>query len=1191
MSNNLNAKVTIDTATAKRAVRDLADATKLLASASNDAGNKITTGQRLAAKATVDSSTKIIAANDKQIASYRALAQAASLTVTKRAAINSGSKNAAAESGAKVDQINSKSADSAAESASRVVLLTNRAITEEKRQQIMLTESAARVSAMQAKTELNARKQIFREQQALNRAQDDGVTSLNGMRYVLADIGQSMRVVGLAAMALPAAAAATAVAWEKDFAGVIRTSGVGGDAASIDEASAAVGRLKGQFVQLVQTMPSSWGELTEIGTLAGQLGIAEEQVGSFTKTIAMFSATTDVSVNDSATAFGRLNSLVPDVRGNFTKLGDSILKVGVNSVATEGSIIRITTQIAAIAAPAGFSSEQIIGLSGALASIGVPPELSRGVITRVFGDINKSTANGGVALEKWGRQLGITGDQFRTAWNTDAAGTFQKFMTSLRLQGSAAALALNDLGITSVRDVPILMRLAGAADSAGRAGGLLAQTMSDAANATGEMQKQYNIISGTTAAKLQIFLQTFQSLIDAVGSAALPIFSDVLDGWTKSLRDVSRALKEPVTLLNAIELPWTLGEMLAVGVAISAGVGALALLTAGFARAVQGAIAMKVAMATMGWTKAAAGANATAAAVAGVGAASNVAAAPVGRFAKILPLLKGVGIAAAIGAIVVGIDLLMKSLDEVGSSAEQVSNALITAKTTAKLLGEVKIGAVNAPVDAGPQVPGGLGNPWGERTVGMREFKNGLMELEKVENGYWDMDTQRFARVNTTRELLQTLGDGYQKLIDAGNKDVVFTSVKNLQKDLGLSNDALSRMIYSTPALNALFKDTLSGAGLPVTEANLLSLGKGGFAELGIETEASRAAAEAFNAELEETQAATTSAIEALATASFAFLDFNSAINSATQDGIFSLTSFMSTLREQSAAQAEWQTNMGTLAASGISSSFLTHLQGLGPEAAVLIKEFAANPEALNEANQIWAQSGSEAATSWAANFQLKQDLAAQVGSAFGAEAGKSAMTAMNAAGDQLPAVVEKYNGMLRLHKLKPSVSVSDAEATINRFVEMQSRRIVTISVRTPTIYDKIPPRGGFTGGAFDTGGYTGDGGKYMPAGVVHKGEFVMTKEATSAIGVGNLYNLMRAGQKGYFSGGAVGGNSSKFVPSFGGSRGTNSLNAQNNIMQLSQHDRALLMRLGDVRLSLDGQLLAANNTSQAVRSTRKGTA
>ena len=58
----------------------------------------------------------------------------------------------------------------------------------------------------------------------------------------------------------------------------------------------------------------------------------------------------------------------------------------------------------------------------------------------------------------------------------------------------------------------------------------------------------------------------------------------------------------------------------------------------------------------------------------------------------------------------------------------------------------------------------------------------------------------------------------------------------------------------------------------------------------------------------------------------------------------------------------------------------------------------------------------------------------------------------------------------------------------------------------------------GGLGKAFDQGGYTGSGGKYQPAGVVHKGEFVMNAEATRRIGVDNLRKL-----QGYANGGLVG--------------------------------------------------------------------
>ena len=72
---------------------------------------------------------------------------------------------------------------------------------------------------------------------------------------------------------------------------------------------------------------------------------------------------------------------------------------------------------------------------------------------------------------------------------------------------------------------------------------------------------------------------------------------------------------------------------------------------------------------------------------------------------------------------------------------------------------------------------------------------------------------------------------------------------------------------------------------------------------------------------------------------------------------------------------------------------------------------------------------------------------------------------------------------------------------------------------------DKLPPvavPGWLKAGAgFADGGYTGDGGKYQPAGIVHAGEFVFTKEQTKRAGVGNLYAMAKA-LAGYAKGGLV---------------------------------------------------------------------
>ncbi|MCD1634541.1 hypothetical protein K7H91_12235 [Martelella mediterranea] len=68
--------------------------------------------------------------------------------------------------------------------------------------------------------------------------------------------------------------------------------------------------------------------------------------------------------------------------------------------------------------------------------------------------------------------------------------------------------------------------------------------------------------------------------------------------------------------------------------------------------------------------------------------------------------------------------------------------------------------------------------------------------------------------------------------------------------------------------------------------------------------------------------------------------------------------------------------------------------------------------------------------------------------------------------------------------------------------------------------------------GLYDKGGYTGDGGKLEPAGIVHRGEFVMTKEATRRLGVRNLEAMQSNALRGYASGGFVSASSLPRPPS-----------------------------------------------------------
>ncbi|EMB2320790.1 phage tail tape measure protein [Proteus mirabilis] len=133
-------------------------------------------------------------------------------------------------------------------------------------------------------------------------------------------------------------------------------------------------------------------------------------------------------------------------------------------------------------------------------------------------------------------------------------------------------------------------------------------------------------------------------------------------------------------------------------------------------------------------------------------------------------------------------------------------------------------------------------------------------------------------------------------------------------------------------------------------------------------------------------------------------------------------------------------------------------------------------------------------------------------------------VTDANAAAQQLTKqAFDSMTGSMTDFLTKSKASFKDYAAS---FFNLATKMIVQLT----TIRTLEAGLGGTTLGNFlgikghATGGYTGDGGKYDPAGVVHKGEFVFTKEATQRLGVDNLYRLMDAGKRGYASGGHVGG-------------------------------------------------------------------
>ncbi len=425
--------------------------------------------------------------------------------------------------------------------------------------------------------------ELTKVQNALNGVGAAGANmgkNLSTTRYALYDVASTLTAISAAALALPVASATVAIQWERDFANVIRTSQLSGD--SIDS-------MRQKLVGLAQTMPIAFGDVTKIATLAGQLGIAEERVESFTRTVVKFATISGVSVEKSATAFGRLDALLPDVNGQFEKLGSSIAKVAVESVSTEDQIITIATQISSMGAYAGLTADQVVGLSGALASVGTQPELARGTVTRLFTLMGQAVSDGGEKLDRFGKLAGVSGDLFAKSFGTERFGpilrSFIEGLADVDRTGGDAIKTLNDLGITSVRDVPALTRLA-------QAGDVLAESFANARTGFsegGELTRQYGIIAETTASKITILGNNFQAFLATLGSSTSGPINAAVDGLTTLLKIMTDIAATPAG--QGISL---------VVLSLSAMVGVISLVGAGIAVAMAGTIAMSQALSGMG---------------------------------------------------------------------------------------------------------------------------------------------------------------------------------------------------------------------------------------------------------------------------------------------------------------------------------------------------------------------------------------------------------------------------------------------------------------------------------------------------------------------------------------------------------------------------------------------------------------
>jgi TP901 family phage tail tape measure protein len=330
--------------------------------------------------------------------------------------------------------------------------------------------------------------------------------SLSNSRYLLYDVAQTYTVLSAALLAIPVATTMVAASYQKDFTQVLRTTGIA------EEKSAG---LYQQLQQLGTQIPLTFGEFSNIASIGGQLGIKNDELLAFTETVAKFGAASNVSTAEAATAFGRLeNSFNAD--GNiddfFNKVGSAIAQVGINSAASETEIIAVTNQISAAGAQFNFTADQIVGLSGALASVRIRPELARGAFQRILLSLSRAADDGAASFDKFAKYTQVSGQAAVDLFKNDPSAFFNQYITGIKGtidSGKSVSSVLDDIGAKNVFDKQFILGLANGLD-------VYNQALGDSASAF----KEGTFLSENTAATFETFAAMLQRVGTAIGNLA-----------------------------------------------------------------------------------------------------------------------------------------------------------------------------------------------------------------------------------------------------------------------------------------------------------------------------------------------------------------------------------------------------------------------------------------------------------------------------------------------------------------------------------------------------------------------------------------------------------------------------------------------------------------------------------------------
>lgn len=217
-----------------------------------------------------------------------------------------------------------------------------------------------------------------------------------------------------------------------------------------------------------KTSPVTAAETLEAEALGAQLGISTDYLKDFADTANGLDIATSMDMETAATQMAQFANITGMADSETSNYGSTIVDLGNHLATTEGDISNMALRLAGTSTAAKLSSADILGMAGAMSSLGIKAEAGGSAMTTIISNISTAVANGGDLVQTYADVCGMSADEFSEKWKNEPIEALEMMVEgagNLVDSGEDVTTILQSLGIEGIRQTDVMRRLIGQSDT------------------------------------------------------------------------------------------------------------------------------------------------------------------------------------------------------------------------------------------------------------------------------------------------------------------------------------------------------------------------------------------------------------------------------------------------------------------------------------------------------------------------------------------------------------------------------------------------------------------------------------------------------------------------------------------------------------------------------------------------------